>query len=76
MQQTNEFDPTLWILIGVIAVPVIISLIAGVCKFINYFSQELKYLNSEIKRTSGSERAYWIRQRRKLWLSIIPFVKY
>jgi hypothetical protein len=44
--------------------------------FINDFSQELRYLNSEIRRTDGAERRHWIRQRRRLWLSLIPFVRY
>lgn len=40
------------------------------------FRRELKYLNDEIGRNSGRERERWIRRRRRLWLSLIPFVKY
>ena len=34
--------------------------------------QELRYINMEIKRTTGKERDYWLEQRRKLlrnWLT-------
>ena len=31
---------------------------------------------NEIGRTTGAERRHWIRQKRRLWLSLIPFVKY
>lgn len=62
-------DEELWILI---------ALFGGVFGFalIVKFAMWLKYLNSEIGRTDGSERRYWKRQKRRLWLSIIPFVRY
>ena len=44
--------------------------------FVSAFKAELRYLNREIRRTVGDERRYWIRRRRRLWLSLIPFVKY
>lgn len=40
------------------------------------FKKELSYLNGEISRCSGNERKYYKRLRRRLWLSLIPFVKY
>ncbi len=40
------------------------------------FQTELKYLGCEIQRTEEREKKYWIRKRRKLWLSLLPFVKY
>lgn len=46
---------------------------------ISYFQEfrlELKSLNCEIERTEGRERKYWKKRRRRLWLSLIPFVKY
>jgi hypothetical protein len=72
----NENDSALYLLVGLIAFGFLILLLFGFAQFINEFSQELKYLNSEIGRTSGEERRYWIRRRRQLWLSLIPFVKY
>lgn len=40
------------------------------------FETELRYLKREIDRAIGKEKKYWIRRRRRLWLSILPFVKY
>ena len=72
----NETDTELYWLIGTIVVIFSVLLLVGLASFINDFSQELKYLNNEIGRTTGAERRHYIRQRRRLWLSLIPFVKY
>lgn len=37
------------------------------------FKTELRYIKSEINRTCGSERRYWQREKRRLWLSLIGF---
>lgn len=76
MPETNNFDAELYSLIIIIAAFFLIVLLFGLAQFINDFSRELRYLNNEIERTTGSERRYYIRQRRRLWLSLIPFVKY
>lgn len=44
--------------------------------FVNDFLPELKYLNIEIRRSVGHEKRYYKRKRRRLWLSLLPFVKY
>ena len=76
MPQANNPDPQLYWLIGIVAAIILIGMLVGFCIYFNDFSQELKYLNNEIGRTTGAERRHWIRQRRRLWLSLIPFVKY
>lgn len=76
MPETNNFDAELYSLIIIIAAFFVIVLLFELAQFINDFSRELRYLNSEIERTTGAERRYYIRQRRRLWLSLIPFVKY
>ena len=40
------------------------------------FFREMQFLNMEISRNSGEMRKMWIRQRRRLLLTMIPFVKY
>lgn len=60
----------------IIAFFVLIGLLVELCKFIHNFSAELRYLNIEIERTEGATRKYWLRKRRRLWLSLLPFVKY
>ena len=72
----NNPDTDFWILVCIIAIPILFGLLVGFCMFINDFSRELKYINCEIGRNTGDERKYWIRQKRRLWLSLIPFVRY
>lgn len=74
-QETNP-DIGLYILIGIIAIFFLIGILFGLAQFVNDFSHELCYLNNEIGRTDGEEQKHYIRQRRRLWLSLIPFVKY
>lgn len=75
MPETNP-DSELYLLIGVVVVVILLPMLIGLVVFINDFSSELRYLNNEIGRTTGGERRYWKRQKRRLWLSLIPFVKY
>ncbi len=44
--------------------------------FFRDFTRQLAYLNSEIERSEGRQRRHWIRRRRRLWLSLLPFIKY
>ena len=44
--------------------------------FFRDFTRQLTYLNSEIERSEGRQRQHWIRRRRRLWLSLLPFIKY
>lgn len=76
MPNANNSDTELYWIIGIVAAFFLVLLLIGLVSFLNDFSQELKRLNSEIGRSRGSERRYWLRKRRKLWLSLIPFVKY
>ena len=62
----------LWIFCG-LALPIVVLLVSI---RISNFTKELRYLNTEIARTSGEQRQHWLRRRRRLWLSLIPFIKY
>ena len=48
----------------------------GTISSLSEFLRELKSLNSEIRRSCGTKRKYLLRRRRRLWLSLLPFVKY
>ena len=72
----NNHDVGLYWLIGIIAAFLFFLLLICLISFLADFSQELKYINCEIQRSDGSERRYWIDRRRRLWLSLIPFIKY
>ena len=76
MPEANNPNIEIYWLISIVAVIFLALLMLSFAMFVNDFSQELKYLNNEIDRTQGNERKYWLRRRRRLWLSIIPFVKY
>lgn len=76
MPEADTFMTELYWIIGILAAFFLIFILVDLVMFFNAFSHELRMLNSEIARTEGSERNYWIRKRRKLWLSLIPFVKY
>lgn len=69
-------DANFYWLFGIVAVLILGLLLIGIAQFINDFSRELKYVNIEINRSTGAERRHWIRRRRRLWLSLLPFVKY
>lgn len=60
---------------------IVVILFSGLllCRFIGWIIHlkvELKYLNIEIGRTAGREQRYWRLKRRKLLLSVVPFVRY
>ena len=71
-----EMDTQTWILVALSILIIGSLLLYSIALSILEFTRELRYLNSEISRTVGAERMHWIRQRRRLWLSLIPFVRY
>ena len=58
-----------------IALLVLVFAVSVITKYSN-FNRELRRLNMEINRTHGREKEHYIRRKRKLWRSLIPFVKY
>jgi hypothetical protein len=71
-----SFQDEQYLLIVILAAIILTGLFVGLVRFYIAFTQEMRYVNNEIKRTRGAERKYWLQQRRRLWLSLIPFVKY
>lgn len=72
----NNLDDELYMLVGIFLILFLFFILIGITCFFKEFSRELKCINCEIYRSTGEERRYWIKQRRRLWLSLIPFVKY
>lgn len=64
------------LLLGGMVLLVLPILIVMLTLYLTAFTKELRYVNEEIARTEGTERRYWLHRRRRLWLSLIPFVKY
>ena len=61
--------------IGLIAVAAMI--IFGIIFWSARFQKEMHHLNLRIRQASSErEREYYLRRRKRLYLSIIPFVKY
>ena len=75
MSNSENLSTELYLIIGLVAIIVLLAFIVWLALFIKEFKKNLQYINMEIERSDGSERRYWIRQRRRLWLSLIPFVK-
>ena len=72
----NNINQDVVFLIAAVVLLLLFVILIGLIQFYNEFVAELQYLNSEIERTDGEERAYWLSRRRRLWLSLLPFVKY
>lgn len=72
----NIDDNTLYALIFVIIFVVTGVLFVQFLMRFSVFSFELRRVNDEIKRTHGEEKQHWKRVRRRLWLSLLPFIKY
>ena len=72
----NINQDVVFLIAAVVVLLLLFAILMGIIYKYNEFVAELQYLNSEIERTDGEERAYWISRRRRLWLSLLPFVNY
>lgn len=52
-----------------------VILITFISAIVDFF-RKLRCINDEIRRTVGGEQRHWIKKKRKLILSLVPFVKY
>ena len=64
-------DSIIWTFIIIGAAGLLTIILVRLVLWINEFSGELKYINTEIKRSRGSEKKYWKKARKELWLSAI-----
>lgn len=69
-------SPFLIFVLAIFVLALIALLVVRILTSTSEFVEEMKNLNCEIKRTHGEDRKYWISRKRRLWLSLIPFVKY
>ena len=68
-------ETDLWLIVLITAIA-LIGLAIHLILLFQDFVRELKLLNMEIRRSEGAEREHYLRRRRRLWLSLIPFVRY
>ena len=69
-------DPLFCTLVGILVVFIIIVVLVYFAQWLNFFTHELKQLNNEIGRTTGREQKHWKKRKKRLLLSIIPFIRY
>lgn len=67
----NEVLSLFYYLIAIVAGVLVLSVVFK----LDAFFSDLRRINLEIKRSSGGEKKYWIRKKRKLWRMLIPFTK-
>ncbi len=65
-----------WAAIGLLGLILAAVFILFTVIWLHDFRFELRNINDEINRNEGEERKYWIARRRRLWLSLIPFVRW
>ena len=70
-----ELDAFTNVLLAIVIAFFAVLILVGLTMKINEFSHELNYLNTEIARTEGAEREHWKREKRHLWLSLLPFFR-
>lgn len=69
-------DYVIYIIVAALAAFLLLMIIVRFAMWLQAFLMELRYLNKEIERTAGAERQRWIRRKKRLLLSLIPFVRY
>lgn len=65
-----------WAAIGLLGLILAAVFILFMVMWLQEFRFEIRNINDEINRNEGEERKYWIARRRRLWLSLIPFVRW
>ena len=71
----SELDTFINVLLVIVIVFFAILILVGLTMKVNEFSHELNYLNCEIGRTEGAECEHYKREKRCLWLSLLPFFR-
>ena len=70
-----ELDASTNVLLAIVIAFFAVLILVGLTMKIKEFSHEVDYINCEIGRTEGAEREYWKREKRGLWLSLLPFFR-
>ena len=77
-QKEPVINDQTFVVLAVIGLAVLAAvLFVALALWIPKFQRELRRINQRIElSTSERERQHYIRRRRRLWLSLIPFVRY
>jgi len=68
-------DIAIIIILAVIILFVVVLILVGLAVKLNEFSRERDYIEREIRRTTGAEQRRWKREKRRLWLTLLPFYR-
>lgn len=72
----NGSEKAFLMLIGLTVLLLVIGWLATIIPNLGEWMQEYRYINSEIRRTSGRELEYYKKKRRRLLLALLPFFRY
>ena len=64
------------LLIGIAIVIAVVLFMALFVPWLRDFRREMRYINMEIERNTGREREHWIKRKKRLKRSILPFFRY
>lgn len=71
----TEMDSVTAGMVVALILVVIGMLITALVQKTKRFRRDLNYMNTEIRRTTGSEREYWKHEKKRLWRSLLPFCR-
>ena len=60
----------------IVAAILIIAYVIGLLVNLPFVMRENRMLTIEIGRTEGKEKEHYKKKKRRLWLSLLPFVRY
>ncbi len=72
----SNFTKEDWAVFGLFGAIILFIIVLYIIDCSRGFSKELKLINIEIGRTTGREQRHWKKKKKRLFLSLIPFVKY
>lgn len=76
MPEANEQELGLYVLACLLVAFFLVVFVFGFAIFLKDFCSEMRFINREIARTKGAERRHYVRRRKRLWLSLLPFIEY
>lgn len=69
-------DSVFWFFVALFFIIFIVLLSFSIVDWYWNFTKELTLLNMEIQRSHGREQRYWKARKKRLLLSLLPFVRY
>lgn len=71
----TEIDSVTMAMIMVFVLVLLGMIVGALTQKFSGFCRDLRYIKMEIERTVDSEQEYWKQEKRRLWLSLLPFFR-